>query len=138
MDAALVISRMQTLAPQWLQGCQLRACNFEPTFHKHVGALCSGVQIHTEGPGYDHHAFQPWRLQALAFKAMAQLYPGYPLWRDFPYEYVLDRLAIDVINGGPGLRQWVDDPTAQPADLDVVAKRDEQAWIAARRPFLLY
>jgi uncharacterized protein YbbC (DUF1343 family) len=138
IDAAAVISRMRTLAPQWLRGCQLRACNFEPTFHKHVGALCSGVQIHTEGPVYDHQAFQPWRLQALAFKAIAQLYPGYPLWRDFPYEYVLDRLAIDVINGGPGLRQWVDDPASEAGDLDAIAGRDEQAWIEARRPFLIY
>ena len=48
-------------------------------------------------------------LQALAFKAIRRLHPDYPLWRDFPYEYVFDKLAIDVINGSPLLREWVDD-----------------------------
>ena len=106
---ATVIAEMHALAPQWLNGCRLRDCWFEPTFHKHVGKLCNGVQIHTEDPGYDHAAFKPWRVQALAFKAIRRLYPDYPLWRDFPYEYEHGKLAIDVINGGPLLREWVDD-----------------------------
>jgi uncharacterized protein YbbC (DUF1343 family) len=138
IDARAIIAEMRALAPQWLAGCVLRDCWFEPTFHKHVGKLCSGVQIHVEGPAYDHEAFRPWRVQALGFKAIRRLYPDYPLWRDFPYEYVLDRLAIDVINGGPGLRDWVDDPAATPADLDALTTPDEQAWIEARRPFLIY
>jgi hypothetical protein len=94
--------------------------------------------IHAEGGFYDHHAFRPWRLQALAFKAIRRLYPDYPLWRDFPYEYVTDKLAIDVINGGPGLRAWVDDPASTPAELDSLAGPDESAWIETRAPFLLY
>ena len=92
---------MHALAPHWLAGCRLRDCWFEPTFHKHAGKLCNGVQIHTEGPAYDHDAFKPWRIQALAFKAIRRLYPDYPLWRDFAYEYEHGKLAIDVINGGP-------------------------------------
>jgi hypothetical protein len=84
--------------------------------------------IHAEGHFYDHHAFRPWRLQALAFKAIRRLYPDYPLWRDFPYEYEFERLAIDVINGGPALREWVDDPAALPGDLEAVAGADEAAW----------
>ena len=138
IDARKVIDEMRALAPHWLRGCALREIWFEPTFHKHVGKLCNGVQIHTEGPQYHHAAFKPWRLQALGFKAIRRLYPDYDLWRDFPYEYVLDRLAIDVINGGPGLREWVDDPAATPADLDAVAIPDEQAWEAARAPYLIY
>jgi len=138
IDARAVIAEMWALAPEWLGGCLLRDCWFEPTFHKHVGKLCSGVQIHVEGPAYDHHAFQPWRLQALAFKAIRRLHPGYPLWRDFHYEYVTDKLAIDVINGGPQLRQWVDDATAAPDDLDRITQPDEQAWLAERAPHLLY
>ncbi len=102
----------------WLRGCRLRDCWFEPTFHKHAGQLCNGVQVHTEGPGYDHEAFKPWRIMALAFKAIRRLYPDYPLWRDFAYEYEHGKLAIDVINGGPLLREWVDDPAATPQDLD--------------------
>jgi hypothetical protein len=102
-----------------------------------VGKLCAGVQIHTE-VGYDHEAFKPWRLQALGFKAIRRLYPAYDLWRDFPYEYELGKLAIDVINGGPALREWVDDPAATPADLDALTTLDEAAWEAARQPYLLY
>lgn len=133
-----VMAEMHRIAPEWVVGCSLRDCWFQPTFHKHVGALCSGVHIHAEGPAYDHEAFRPWRLQALAFKAIRRLYPAYPLWRDFPYEYVFDKLAIDVINGGPALRTWVDDMHGEPGDLDAIARIDEMAWEETRRPHLLY
>jgi uncharacterized protein YbbC (DUF1343 family) len=138
IDARAVIAQMQALAPEWLKGCVLRDMWFEPTFHKHVGTLCSGVQIHVDQPTYDHTAFQPWRVQALAFKAIRRLYPDYDLWRDFPYEYAFGKLAIDVINGGPGLREWVDDAGATPADLDAATAPDEAAWEETRRAFLLY
>ena len=139
IDAQAVMAEMRALAPEWLRGCVLRECWFEPTFHKHAGKLCQGVQIHVEDPAhYDHAAFRPWRLQALAFKAIRRLQPDYPLWRDFPYEYEFDRLAIDLINGSPVLREWVDDPATVPADLEAVARADEAAWAAQRAPFLLY
>jgi uncharacterized protein YbbC (DUF1343 family) len=138
VDALEVIATMRRTAPEWLHGCTLRAISFEPTFHKHVHQLCHGVHIHAEGGAYDHAAFRPWRLQALAFKAIRQLHPDYPLWRDFPYEYVFDKLAIDVINGGTALREWVDDPAATPADLDARTRPDEEAWIDLRRKYLLY
>ncbi|MDC7784642.1 DUF1343 domain-containing protein [Rhodoplanes sp. TEM] len=138
IDARAVMAEMRVLAPHWLGGCTLREIWFEPTFHKHAGTLCHGVQIHAEAPVYDHAAFRPWRLQALAFKAVRRLRPDYPLWRDFPYEYELERLAIDVINGGPALRDWVDDPAARPPDLDMLTHPDEAAWAEERRPYLLY
>jgi uncharacterized protein YbbC (DUF1343 family) len=129
---------MARLAPDWLAGCALRECWFEPTFHKHAGQLCSALMVHAEGRFYDHPAFRPWRLQALAFKAIRNLRPDYPLWRDFPYEYVFDRLAIDVINGGPALREWVDDSAAVAGDLDALATRDEAAWAERTRALRLY
>ncbi len=138
IDARKVIDAMRALAPQWLEGCRLRDIWFQPTFHKHVGVLNNGVQIHVEDPSYDHDAFKPWRVQALGFKAIRTLWPDYDLWRDFPYEYVFDKLAIDVINGGPGLREWVDDSAAAPGDLDALTTPDEAAWEEARRPFLIY
>jgi uncharacterized protein YbbC (DUF1343 family) len=138
IDAHAVVADMHALAPDWLRGCILRNCWFEPTFHKHAHKLCNGVQIHTEGPAYNHTVFQPWRIQALAFKAIRRLYPDYSLWRDFAYEYVNDRLAIDVINGGPALREWVDDSAATPADLDALTQPDEQSWEQERAPYLLY
>jgi hypothetical protein len=69
---------------------------------------------------------------------LRRLQPDYPLWRDFPYEYESDRLAIDLINGSELLRQWVDDAAATPADLDALARADEAIWEAARAGFLLY
>ena len=138
IDARAVLKVMRDTAPQWLDGCILRDISFEPNFHKHVGQLCSGLHIHAEGDAYDHPAFKPWRVQALAFKAIRQLFPDYPIWRDFPYEYAFGKLPIDVINGSPLLREWVDDPNARPGDLDEVTIPDEQAWHEDRRPFLLY
>jgi uncharacterized protein YbbC (DUF1343 family) len=139
IDAAALHAEMIALAPDWLAGCRLRECGFEPTFHKHAGQLCAGLQIHVDDPTqYDHAAFRPWRLQALAFKALRRLRPDYPLWRDFAYEYEHERLAIDLINGSPLLREWVDNPDARPEDLDRLATADEHAWIETRRPFLLY
>jgi uncharacterized protein YbbC (DUF1343 family) len=138
IDARAVLAEMRRFAPYWLAGCAIRECWFEPTFHKHAGVLNNGLMIHAEGTFYDHDAFRPWRLQALAFKAIRRLYPDYALWRDFPYEYEFERLAIDVINGGPGLREWVDDAAAAPADLDALAGRDEAGWREDIRPLLLY
>ena len=138
IDARAVIAEMRRIAPEWLKGCVLRDCWFQPTFHKHVGQLCNGVQIHVDLPAYDHEAFKPWRVQAAGFKAIRNLYPDYDLWRDFPYEYAFGKLPIDVINGGPSLREWVDDPSATAADLDALALPDEAAWVEARKPFLLY
>ena len=138
VDAKAVLAEMRRVAPTWLKGCGLRECWFEPTFHKHVGKLCNGLMIHAEGPFYNHDQFRPWRLQALAFKAVRTLYPDYDLWRDFPYEYELDRLAIDVINGGPALREWVDDPSASPVDLDRIATNDETEWRDTVAPLLMY
>ncbi len=138
LDARLVMAEMQSLAPHWLEGCAFRECWFEPTFHKHVGKLCHGIQFHAEGPEYGHQAFKPWRAQALAFKAIRRLYPDYDLWRDFPYEYEVGKLAIDVINGGPLLREWVDDSVATPPDLEAMTLIDEEAWRFEREPYLRY
>ncbi len=140
IDARAVIAEMQQLAPEWLRGCILRDCWFEPTFHKHVGQQCNGVHIHAEGPAYDHDAFRPWRIQTLAFKAIRNLYPDYDLWRgkDFKYEYTNGVLAIDVINGSPLLREWVDNPDSTPQDLDAIMLPDEKAWETERAKYLLY
>ena len=138
LDARKLLETMASLAPQWLAGCRLRACWFEPTFHKHVGRLCAGVQVHVDDGAYDHDAFRPWRLVALALKALRRLVPDYPLWRDFAYEYEAGKLGFDVINGGPLMRQWIDDPVATPADLDGMAARDEADWRAEREGVLIY
>ncbi len=103
IDTRKLITTMESIAPQWMEGCRLRECWFEPTFHKHMGELCAGIQIHVEHGDYD-------------------------LWRDFPYEYEHDQLAIDLINGSDLLRLWVDDNNATPADLEALAASDEKLW----------
>jgi uncharacterized protein YbbC (DUF1343 family) len=138
IEARKLLAAMQEIAPSWTRGCRLRPCWFEPTFHKHAGKTCSGLQIHVEDPAYEHDAFRPWRLAAAAFKALRRLAPDYPLWRDFSYEYETDRRAIDVINGGPLLREWVDDRAAGASDLDALAAPDERAWREEREAVLLY
>ncbi len=140
VDAKAVLSEMERMASEWLAGCALRDCWFEPTFHKHSGKLCNALMIHAEGAHYDHDAFRPWRLQALAFKAIRSLYPDYPIWRgsEFKYEYTENVFAIDVINGGPALRQWVDDPSATPADLEAITAPDEAKWREEVADLLLY
>ncbi|MCG7943303.1 MAG: DUF1343 domain-containing protein [Candidatus Thiodiazotropha taylori] len=139
IDASALIKTMHELSPGWLEGCRLRPCWFEPTFHKHAGQLCHGIQIHVDNEAhYRHTSFKPWRLQALAFKALRQLQADYPLWRDFPYEYEFDRLAIDLINGSSLLREWVDDSDASVEALDALATQDETAWCQATERFKLY
>jgi uncharacterized protein YbbC (DUF1343 family) len=138
IDARALARTMREIAPHWLRGCALRECWFEPTFHKHAGKLCAGLQLHPEEPLYEAAAFRPWRLVAAAFKALRKLKPDYLLWREFAYEYEHDRLAIDLINGGELLRQWVDDAGAASADLEALAAPDEASWRAEREPFLIY
>jgi uncharacterized protein YbbC (DUF1343 family) len=128
LDFSLVLKEMHGLAPQWMKGVLIRECYFEPTFHKHQGSLCHGFQIHTDFPGYRPQVFKPYRLIALMLKAIRQINPEYQIYRDFPYEYVTDKLAFDVINGGPGLRQWIDDSKSKPSDLEQNLKKDEAAW----------
>jgi uncharacterized protein YbbC (DUF1343 family) len=138
IDVRALLADMSALKPDWMKGGLLRECWFEPTFHKHAGRLCAGIQFHVEHVAYDHQAFRPWRLQALVFKSIRRLYPAYPLWRDFAYEYEFERRPIDIINGSPLLRSWVDDPRSMPEDLDNLAQADENAWREERAPFLLY
>jgi len=138
LDVPAILAEMHRMAPQWLRGCRPRPCWFEPTFHKHSGQLCAGLQLHVEDGGYDHESFKPWRVQALAFKALRKLSPDYDLWRNFPYEYERERLAIDLINGSELLRRWVDDPAATPADLDSIATADEKAWQVEREGVMIY
>ena len=137
IDARALLAKMESLAPEWLRGCRLRECWFEPTFHKHAGKLCSGIQIHVDDQAYRHADFRPWRLVALALKSLRMLQRDYDLWRDFPYEYETDRLAIDVINGSDLLRKWVDDPDATPGDLDALAVKDEEEWLLSERAGVL-
>lgn len=138
LDTKKVLALMEKLAPSWIAGCRLRECHFLPTFQKHAGSIVPGLQIHVDDAAYDHERFKPYRLVGLWLKAIRTLYPDYQIWRDFHYEYEKTRLAFDLINGGPALREWVDDRAAQPGDLEKLCLQDERQWLEDRREFLLY
>jgi uncharacterized protein YbbC (DUF1343 family) len=138
LDARAVVRWLAAFAPRWLQGCSLRVCWFEPTFQKHTGKLCNGIQLHVDARNYQHENFRPWRLIAAMLKACRSLHPEIELWREFPYEYEHGRLAFDLINGGPRLRQWVDDPRSTAGDLDSMATPEESAWHEVREDVLIY
>ena len=133
-----LLTRMHQLAPAWMTGAVMRPCYFEPTFHKHQQQLCSGIQIHTDLPTYDPQMFSAFRMVALLLKALRLLRPDYAIWRHHAYEYELDRIPIDVINGGPLLRQWVDDPKAEIMDLETQLSKDEAQWLKQTNPFYRY
>lgn len=138
IDRDRIVALMRELRPDWMRGAFVRPCSFEPTFHKHVGKLCHGIQVHTDWVGYQHRSFQPYRLVGLFLKALRQVHPAYPIWRDHPYEYTQNRLPVDVIDGGPLLREWVDDPRAGFEEREARLSRDEAEWAEERRPVLLY
>jgi uncharacterized protein YbbC (DUF1343 family) len=130
-DALATLKWVEQFSPQWLAGCTPRVCWFEPTFHKHVGQLCDGIQFHVDDGAYRHREFRPWHLLAAIFKAQRALHPERTLWRDFAYEYERDRVAIDVINGGSRLRQWIEDPHASAGDLEAMTAPDQRSWLDA-------
>jgi hypothetical protein len=104
-------------------------------------------------PAFDADEFDTLRKQMLVGLAISEKTPATiadrrfstELWGDHPYARPADGtsadlagLDIDLINGSPLLREWVDDPAATPADLEALTAADEAAWIDERRPFLLY
>jgi len=87
-----------------LHGVTLRPLEFTPTFHKHAGLRCSGVQVHVTDPW----VFRPYeaylRMLAIALSAC----PSEERWRTETYEFVSDRPAIDLLTGGPEFRLAVE------------------------------
>ena len=126
------------LAPDWMRGAIIRPCFFEPTFDKHYGRLCSGIQIHTDFDHFNPYFFKPFRLVLGLLKAIRRRDPGYHLWRKGPFEYETDKWPIDILTGSSFIRRWVDDPHATVADMEEKISLDEASWLSSRTEFLLY
>lgn len=113
-----------------VEGAVLRPLTFQPTFQKHAGALCGGVQVHvTDRARFrSYHAYLRWIAEALE-----QLDWEMP-WRTDEYEYETSRPAIDLLTGGPEYRQLVN----RREPLDAYLSRDTQltAEFAASRHLL--
>ncbi|MDA7590358.1 DUF1343 domain-containing protein [Pseudomonadales bacterium] len=131
-------AELESSLSEALAGAVLRPCYFEPTFHKHQGKLCQGLQIHTEQPQFNAETFQPFRIIAYALKLLKLSEPKVELWRHHEYEYETGRVPIDVINGGPQLRQWVDDDTQSLAQLTHQLDATRALWLPEIAPFYRY
>lgn len=138
IDIKKLLNRMLLLSKKSFDGVLVRECFFEPTFHKHQGKTCHGIHLHTDHVSYQHKKFKPYRFFAILFKAIRIEYPDYPLYRDFHYEYVKDRLAFDVINGGPELRNWIENKKTTVSDLETALLRDEKSWARECKKYYLY
>ena len=138
INAEQILEKLFDMAPQWMQGAYFRPMYFEPTFHKHSGKLCEGIQIHTDTNHYNPNTFMPFRFTIGVLKAIRLLYPNYSLWRQFDYEYELEKLPFDVINGGTLIREWIDDNDAKVADIEKILKHDEQEWFNSIQDVLIY
>jgi len=116
-----------------LPGVRFRATTFQPTFHKHAGQACGGVQLHVT----DRQAFRPVWTGARLLQLARRLAPDRFAWRAEPYEFEAARPALDLLSGSPALRLAVE----QDADLAPLAERweaDCAAFAEARRSLLLY
>lgn len=138
LDMNLIISTLQRKYSAWLQGCALRSAFFEPTFHKFKGQLVSALQIHVDGPFYDHDAFRPYRIVCAFLKTVAEHYPDFDLWLPPPYEYEKEKMPIDILSGDSRLREWVEDSQGTAQDFEKVLAPDEQSWAEERKPYLIY
>ncbi len=122
----------EMIAPEHRQGCQLRPCSFRPTFDKHTGDLCHGFQIHVTNPD----TFRSMTLFT-ALIAAAMTFEGFD-WRRTPYEFVSDRLAIDLLYGSDRPRHLLEQmrgtaggSTATAAVLTLLAEddaRSQKTW----------
>jgi uncharacterized protein YbbC (DUF1343 family) len=119
--------------PSWSKGAYVRPTGFQPTFQKHAGRVCFGAFVHP----VDRRAFNPVRTGLALLRGIVALHPADFAWKQPPYEYEHDRLPIDVISGGPWVREWAEG--AHPwSDLDAREKADTARFEADRRPYLLY
>jgi len=86
------------------EGVYFRPCGFQPTFQKHGGTTCGGVQIHVT----DRRKFEPVIAGVAAVKVAFDMYPENFRWKEPPYEYVYDKNPFDVIAGTDKLRAQIE------------------------------
>ncbi len=116
-----------------LPGVRCRPVTFTPTFQKHAGKACGGVQLHVTDPA----AFRPYRT-GVAFLAACRRLGGEAFaWRRKAYEFVEDVPAIDLLCGSAAVREGID-AGASVADLVATWADDEAAARAARADRLIY
>ena len=116
-----------------LPGIYFRACVFLPTFQKHAGRACGGIQFHV----IDRAVFEPVIAGVAVVKTAFDIYGEQFRWKDPPYEYVFDRNPFDVISGTSKLREAIErgDPLAE---IQTSWEQPLQTFMGVRKQFLLY
>jgi uncharacterized protein YbbC (DUF1343 family) len=87
-----------------LAGVYFRPAVFEPTFQKHAGKACAGVQIHAR----DRRTFRPVEAGVALIEAFRASDPNQFRWKDPPYEYEYEKMPIDCLAGSSTLRDQID------------------------------
>jgi uncharacterized protein YbbC (DUF1343 family) len=123
----------EELAAAALPGVRFRPAVFTPTFEKHAGHACGGVQMHV----HDRRAFRPYLTGVAFLRAIRSRWPGEFAWRTRAYEFVDQVPAIDLLCGSRAVREGIDRGAslAELADTWAEAERDFRARRAA---WLLY
>lgn len=124
---------VEELDAENLPGCRFRPCSFQPTFQKHAGALCGGVQVHVT----DREAFKSVLTGVAVLRAIHGLDPAGFAWKQPPYEYVHDKLPFDVIAGTATLREQIVAQTPL-AEIEAGWADGIAAFAALRSQYLLY
>ncbi len=130
IDAARLCDRMRAYD---LPGCQFREVSFRPKFQKHGGATCAGAQVHVT----DRSRFES---ITMTFCLLSELQAGYPedfRWREEAYEYVGDKLAIDLLIGDPVLRKGLEDGQ-DPVELAHIESSRRKLFDERRAACLIY
>jgi uncharacterized protein YbbC (DUF1343 family) len=116
-----------------LPGVLFRSCVFRPTFQKHAGASCGGVQIHV----LDRSEFEPVTVGVAMVKVAYDMYTENFRWKEPPYEYVYDRNPFDVIAGTARVREAIEQGTTVEAIVD--SWQDSlKKFMKVREQYLLY
>lgn len=116
-----------------LAGVYFRSCIFRPTFQKHAGMNCGGVQIHV----LDREKFEPVITGITMVKIAHDLYPDEFGWKEPPYEYVYDRNPFDVIAGTPKIREAIEAGSSIET-LEDSWREELESFRRVRENFLLY
>ncbi len=123
----------QALRQHSLPGVAFREISFRPKFQKHADVTCAGLQIHvTDRVAYDN--------LGTSFAIMVELRRLYPddfMWREEAYEFVKDRLAIDLLLGDPILRKGIEDGQ-DPVELAHATGAGRTEFDAQRAECLIY
>jgi uncharacterized protein YbbC (DUF1343 family) len=123
----------RALERRGLPGVRFRGIGFEPAFHKWKGRRCGGVQVHVT----DANRFKPVATYLALLAEARKQAPRHFKWRKPPYEFERRKLPIDLLGGGPSMRQAVE-RGAPLRRLEASWRRDLARFARARRPFLLY